>query len=200
MSAPRDKQELKSLVGCMSYLTKYVLNLSKHTHDMRKLLGKDMHYKWTALHQQQLEKLKSMMEQSPTRKYFDLSQEIYMETDTSEKGLGCVLMQPGESGDESKMIPVHFSSRSLSTAEGGYSNIEHDTLDMVFAIKHLHQYMYSQQFTVITNHKPFVSLTEKPIHKLPAQLQTLFPAIQGYNYNIVYKPEKQMLSVTVYPD
>ena len=40
-----------------------------------------------------------------------------------KKALGCVLMQPEESGDESKMFPVHFALRSLSTAEDGYSNI-----------------------------------------------------------------------------
>ena len=79
MSAPRDKQELKSLVGCVAYLVKFIPNLSKHTHDMRKLLRKDVHYKWTASHQQQFEKLKSMIEQCPTLKYFDPSQEIYMD-------------------------------------------------------------------------------------------------------------------------
>ena len=52
---------------------------------MRKLLGKDVQYKWTALHQQQFEKLKSMIEQSPSLQYFDPSQEIYVETDASEK-------------------------------------------------------------------------------------------------------------------
>ena len=146
---------------------------------MRKLLGRDVHYK-------------CKIEQSRTLKYFNPSQEIYVETEASEKGLGCVLMQPGESGDESKMFPVHFASRSLSTAKAGYSNIECETLGMVIAIKHLHQYMYGEQFTVITDHKPLVSLAQKPIHKLPAQLQRLFLAIQGYNYNIVYKPGKQM--------
>ena len=92
-----------------------------------------------------------MIEQSPTFKYFAPSLEIYVETGASEKGLGCVLMQPGESGDESKMCPVNFALKSLSTAEDGYSNIEYETHDMVFAIKHLHQYMYGQQFTVITD-------------------------------------------------
>ena len=82
-----------------------------------------------------------MIEQAPTLKYFDTSQEIYVETDESEKGLGCVLMHPSESGDESKMFPVCSALRSLSTAEDGYSNIEHETLGMVFAIKHLHQYV-----------------------------------------------------------
>ena len=90
-------------------------------------------------------------------------------------------MQPGESGDESKMFPVHFASRSLFTDEGRYSNIECETLGMIFAVKHLYQYVYGQQFTVITDHKPLVSLAEKPIHKLPAQLQRLFLEIQGYN-------------------
>ena len=45
---------------------------------------------------------------------------------------------------------------------------------------------------MITDHKPLVSLAEKPIDKLPAWLQGLFLAIQGYNYKIVYKPWKQM--------
>ena len=76
---------------------------------MRKLLGKEVHYKWTASYQQWFVKLKSMIEQSPTLKNFDPSQEIYMETDASEKVLGCVLVQLGESGDGSKMFPVHFA-------------------------------------------------------------------------------------------
>ena len=42
ISAPRDKQGLKSLVGCVIYFTKFIPNLSKHTHDMRRLLGKDV--------------------------------------------------------------------------------------------------------------------------------------------------------------
>ena len=175
MSAPRDKQELKSLVGCVTYLAKFMPNLPKHTHDMRKLLGKEMLYKWTASHQQQFEKLKSMIEQSPTLKYFDPSQEIYVETDESEKELVCVLMQSGESGNESKMFPAHFASRSLSTAEDGCSNIEHETVGMVFAIKHLHHYVYGQQFTVITDHKPLqinsqiISLT---VETLPSNTET----------------------------
>ena len=45
MSATRGKEELKSLVGCVTYLTNFIPNLSKQPHDMRKLLGKGMHYK-----------------------------------------------------------------------------------------------------------------------------------------------------------
>ena len=67
MSAPRDKEELQSLLGCVTYLAKIIPSLSKHTHE--KAVRKDMHYKWTTSHQQQFEKLKSMIEQSPTPKY-----------------------------------------------------------------------------------------------------------------------------------
>ena len=68
---------------------------------MRKLLGKTCTTSGDHYISNSFEKLKSMIEQSSTLKYFNPGQEIYMETDASEKGLGCVLMQPGESGDES---------------------------------------------------------------------------------------------------
>ena len=102
-------------------------------------------------------------------------------------------MQPGKSGDESRMFSSTLCMQIISAVEDGYSNIECETHGIVFAIKHLHQYVYGQQFTVITNHKPLVSLAEKPIHRLPAQLQRLFLTKIRILYKIVYKPGKQML-------
>ena len=42
-------------------------------------------------------------------------------------------------GDER---PVAYASRSLTSAEQNYAQIEHEALAIVFAVRRFHQYLY----------------------------------------------------------
>ena len=43
-------------------------------------------------------------------------------------------------------LPIAFASRSLAPTEKNYSQIDKETLDIVFGIKHFHQYLCGRKF------------------------------------------------------
>ena len=49
-----------------------------------------------------------------------------------------------------------------------------------------------KKVTVMTNHKTLVSIVKKPIGKAPTRLQNLLLNTQIYNYEVIYKPGKEL--------
>ncbi len=113
-----------------------------------------------------------------------------MEVDASPKGLGAVLTQVMDNGDQR---PIAFASRSLSPAEINYSQLEREGLAIIFGIEKFHQYLYGRKFTLVTDNKP-LSLILGPKKGIPAlataRLQRWAIKLSAYNYDIEYKSSK----------
>ena len=118
-------------------------------------------------------------------KYYDASIPITLEVDASQKGLGAALVQSG--------MPVAFASKTLTECQSRYSNIEREMLAAVHGIQRYHTYLYGRSFTVVTDHKPLVMISQKPLHAAPPRLQRMLFKIQGYNYCFVYRPGTEMV-------
>ena len=89
--------------------------------------------------------------------------------------------------------PLHSPQKSLSTAQANYSNIERETLALIFGITRFHTYLFGKSFKVHTDHKPLAMIWDKPLTSAPPRLQRLLIKIQGYNFDIEYKPGNTML-------
>ena len=89
--------------------------------------------------------------------------------------------------------PVAFASKSLSSSQANYSNIERETLALVFGIERFHTYLYGNQFIVHSDHKPLEMITRKPLRSAPPRLQRLLIKFQGYDCDVRYKPGKEMI-------
>ena len=183
LQAPSNKQEVMSLLGLINYLSRFV-QLSQLTEPIRKLIQKDVIFEWTPAHDAALTAIKDKISRAPTLAYFNATENITIQCDASMKGLGAVLMQNGK--------PVHFASKSLTSAETNYSNIERELLAVVWATKYFKTYVYGRQFTINTDHQPLESIQKKEIAKMPARLQRLMLQLQEYNGKIIYVPGKDV--------
>ena len=54
--------------------------------------------------------------------------------------------------------PIGYVSRSLNSAEHGYSTIDKEALVIIFGVKKFNQFLYGQKFTIQTDHKPLEGL------------------------------------------
>ena len=73
-----------------------------------------------------------------------------------------------------------------------YSQIEKELLAQVFCLEHNHQYVYGRKVIVYTDHKPFVSISSKPLASAPKRLQRLLLCLQQYDPEIRYRPGREM--------
>ena len=57
--------------------------------------------------------------------------------------------------------PISFASRTLTKAEGNYSNLEREALPVIFGVEKFHQYLYGRQLALEMDHKLLGSLFNK---------------------------------------
>ena len=85
-----------------------------------------------------------------------------------------------------------FSSKTLTSTQSAYSNIERETLAIVNGIQKFHTYLFGKPFVVVTDHKSLLMIHNKSLKSAPPRLQRLLIKILGYDYQLVYRPGSQM--------
>ena len=182
---PKDKTELQSFLGMITYLSSYISNLSDKTTPLRQLLHKDVDFQWHQEHQKAFTELKQTIQTAGTLSYFNPSKPTVLQVDASQQALGAVLTQDGK--------PICFASKSLTNTEKNYANIERELLAAVFAAERFHTYIYGKEFVIESVHRPLEMITKKTLTAAPARLQRMLLRLQRYDYRIIYKPGKEML-------
>ena len=184
MKKPENVQEVQTFLGFINYLAKFLPNMSEKSAPLRQLLLKNVEWHWGPEQEESFETLKHMATHAPVLAYYDDSKPITLTVDSSSKGLGAAKVQDWK--------PIAYASCALTPTQQKYSQIEKETLAIVFGCKKFHQYIFGHKVTVESDHKPLSSIYRKSMHEMPARLQRFFFELQRYDIEIVYKPGKEM--------
>ena len=109
-----------------------------------------------------------------------------MACDASPYGVGAVLSHLMADGSDR---PIGFVSRTFNPAEKNNSQLDKDGLAVMFGVKKFNKYLYRRQFTIVTDHKPLISLFSE-MRAIPQmaspRLQRWAVTLAAYEYTIVY--------------
>ena len=65
-------------------------------------------------------------------------------------------------------------------------------LAVVYGLEKFHSYTHGRKVNVYTDHKPLVSICQKPLRKAPKRLQNLLLRTKQYHFSIKYKSRKDI--------
>lgn len=164
MPAPTDKAGVQRLLDLVQYLSKFLPRLSDITKPMRELTQNDVQWTWGTAQEASLEALKKAVMSTPVLRYYNLQEEVTLQCDASQFGLGAALLQNGQ--------PVAYASCALTDTETCYAQIEKELLAIVFACERFEPYVNCCDIIQVeSDHKPLEAIFCKPLHSAPKRLQ-----------------------------
>ena len=185
MERPKDIAGVQRLIGVVTYLAKFLPRLSTVCEPMRRLTDKEAVFDWLPQHEEAFTQIKKLITNAPILQYYDYLKDVKIECDSSDVGLGAVLLQEGQ--------PVAFASRALTKTERNYAQIEKECLSIVFATERFEHYILGKEkVTVENDHKPLMTIFKKSILSSPKRLQRMRLRLMKYNLEVIYKPGPQM--------
>ena len=142
-------------------------------------------WSWHPEHDEALRKIKEALTTNPVLSFYDVGKPVKIQADASSTGLGACLLQEGK--------PVAYASRTLTTAEKSYAQIEKEMLAITYSCRKFHPYIYGKPVQVETDHKPLEIIMKKPLSVTHPRLQRMLLQVQRYQLHVEYVPGKDVL-------
>ena len=181
LKPPTSNKQLKSFLGSVHHLTKFIPNLAPLSREFRNLLQKDTKYIWTNHHQTKFENIKECIRNLTENTHYDTKRKTRVKTDASRSGLGAVLEQETCDGWET----ISYASRFLNKAEEKYSINELELLGVVWALEHFKHYLLGHHFIVQTDHRALLSILKERSSKIhQSRLTRWYDRLIPFNFTI----------------
>ena len=96
MPKPTNVYGVRRIIGFVTYLSKFLPKLSDICEPLRKLTLKDSAFCWLDNLDNALDEIKRLVTTKPVLKYYDPKQQLVLQSDASETGLGATIMQENQ--------------------------------------------------------------------------------------------------------
>uniref|UniRef100_A0A147BIU1 RNA-directed DNA polymerase n=1 Tax=Ixodes ricinus TaxID=34613 RepID=A0A147BIU1_IXORI len=195
MKTPANVSELKSFLGMINYLGKFIPHLAQKAHPLTALLSSKNAWVWDCEQQMAFDALKVTLTSTPILALFDPKKITVISADASSYGIGAVLRQK-QSDDTYR--PVAYASRTLSNTERRYAQIEKEGLAVVWSCEKFRDLITGLEVIIETDHKPLVPIfSTKSLEDIPLRLQRMKLRMMRYSYDIRHVPGKDLIAADV---
>ena len=192
MPDPKDIKALRSILGSITYYQRLLPNLSTLLAPLYRLLQKGVKWEWSDECKRALARVRRLLAGDTVLKRYEPEAPLKLVTDSSELGVGAMLLQPDGEGLER---PVMFASRTLTGTERKYPMVEKEALAVSFAVKRFGQFLYGRRWTLVTDNRA-LSRILCPERELPtlaaARLQRNALQLAAFTYDVELRPSESM--------
>ncbi|KAM7312087.1 uncharacterized protein ISCGN_008992 [Ixodes scapularis] len=181
---PEKKTGIRAFLGLTGYYQRYIPQYSEKASPLTDALRKTEPDKirWDDKKEQAFQGLKNSLCCSPILRAPDYSRSFIVQCDASNRGLGVILCQEDDAGEEH---PVLYASRKLSGREEAYSASEKECAGLIWATQKLSCYLYGAPFIFVTDHCPLTWLTQMSTKN--ARLLRWSLALQELTFTVKYR-------------
>ena len=121
--------------------------------------------------------------------FYSEMEQLYLETDSSSVGLGTCLLQAmdglqfprKEAPNNTVLLSIVFTSKSMTNAETHYSNTEREVLSIIHGPEKIYYHCFTCEVNTITDHKLLVAIFKKDVASLSYRLQRILLCIHQYS-------------------
>ena len=145
---PESCAEVKSFLGLLTYVDKFIIHRATKTKRLRELAKSDVFY-WTVDEETEFEHLKAeALDSIKTLGYYNPDHRTELFVDASPSGLGAVLVQFDEK--ENPRI-IACASKVLSQSEQRYPQTQKEALAVVWGVERFNYYLMARSFVIWTD-------------------------------------------------
>ncbi|XP_037824418.1 uncharacterized protein LOC119612660 [Lucilia sericata] len=182
---PKNLKQIRGFLGLAGWYRRFIENFSTVVFPITELLSTKKVFKWTEEAQKAFENVKLLLTSAPVLTNPDFRKKFFLHCDASDFGIGAVLVQLDDQGQER---PIAYMSKKLNSAQRNYSVTERECLAAMEAIKRFRCYLEMQEFEVITDHSSLLWLMRQP--DLSGRLARWVFKLQSYNFSISHRKGK----------
>lgn len=192
---PETKEEVRSFLGLITFVGHFVNDLATKTEPLRKVI-RDESDGWKEEQKEAFFALKKeLIDNTNVLGYYDIKDETILYTDASPVGLGAVLVQRGRADGFHRIIS--YASKSLTSAERRYSQIQREALAVVWGVEHYYYYLFGKSFILRVDSKPLKFIfegRENVTKRACTRAESWALRLQPYRFSIEHIPGKENIA------
>ena len=187
LDPPQNVTEMRRFMGMVNQLGKFSPHLAELSEPLRELLSSKRAWVWGPGQEQAFSQVKAELTRPTVLMLYDPKAETKVSADASSFGLGAVLLQRANDN----WRPVAYASRSMTSTERRYAQIEKEALAITWACEKFSNYILGCRFQIESDHKPLIPLlSTKQLDNLPPRVLRFRLRLARFDYSIQHIPGK----------
>ncbi|XP_017884413.1 uncharacterized protein K02A2.6-like [Ceratina calcarata] len=186
---PQNVNEVRSFIEFVSYYSHFIPDVSNLLQPLHKLLQNGIKFKWSEECDESFLRIKNEFMSDKCFTSYNPNLPLILRIDASRlsligTGVGAVLSHMFPDGTER---PIMWILESLNSTQREYDQMDKEAYAIVSAVKKLHEYLYGNKFTLVTNNRPLKHMFSLKNSLPTLRFQGYATFLRAYNYDIVYK-------------
>ena len=176
--SPTNVKTMRQFLGHAGFYRRFIMDFSKITKPLYKLLEKDAKFMWDEDCQRSFEELKAHLTTAPIVRAPNWKLPFEVMCDANDLAIGVVLGQR----EEGKPYVVCYASKTLNETQRNHTTIEKELLVVVYALDKFRAYLVGSDIIIFTDHSALKYLLTK--QNAEARLIRWVLLLQEFNLQI----------------